>query len=84
MKKEPIPPSELIVNSEGRIYHLDLHPDDISENIIIVGDQERVPLISKHFDKIDTIVTTVICKIYIILFGQSIICLGNSIIFYSV
>ena len=53
MKKEPIPPSELILNKEDRIYHLDLHPDDISDEIIIVGDQERVPLVSKYFDKID-------------------------------
>ena len=53
MKKEPIPPSELILNNENRIYHLDLHPDEISDEIIIVGDQERVPLVSKYFDKID-------------------------------
>ena len=52
--QNPIAPSELIVTDEGRIYHLDLHPDDIADDIIVVGDQERVPLVSNHFDKIDT------------------------------
>ena len=42
--QNPIAPSELIVTDEGRIYHLDLHPDDIADDIIVVGDQERVPL----------------------------------------
>ena len=47
--QNPIAPSELIVTEEGRIYHLDLHPDDIADDIIVVGDQERVPRVSKHF-----------------------------------
>lgn len=50
---EPIAPSELIVTSEGAIYHLDLRPDQIAPNIIVVGDQYRVERISSHFDKID-------------------------------
>ena len=37
--QNPIAPSELIVTDEGRIYHLDLHPDDIADDIIVVGDQ---------------------------------------------
>ena len=37
--QNPIAPSELIVTEEGRIYHLDLHPDDIADDIIVVGDQ---------------------------------------------
>ena len=44
--------SELIVNNDGSVYHLKLHPQDIADTIFIVGDQNRVPLISKHFDKI--------------------------------
>jgi len=48
-----IPPSELIVSDKGRIYHLDLKPTEIADDIIIVGDQERVAQVSKHFDKID-------------------------------
>ena len=49
----PIAPSELIITDEGRIYHLDLHPNDIADHIIVVGDQERVPRVSQHFDKIE-------------------------------
>ena len=45
--------SELILNQDGSIYHLALLPEDISPIIIIVGDQDRVALVSKHFDTIE-------------------------------
>lgn len=45
--------SELILNSRGAIYHLDLKPDELAENIITVGDPDRVKEISKHFDKVE-------------------------------
>jgi uridine phosphorylase len=45
--------SELIVNARGAIYHLDVKPDEISANIITVGDPERVGEVSRHFDKIE-------------------------------
>ena len=45
--------SELIVNPDGSVYHLNLHPEDISQNIIFVGDQDRVEKITKHFDTIE-------------------------------
>lgn len=48
-----IPESELILNTDGSIYHLHLRPEDIAETIIVVGDQDRVSAVSKHFDKID-------------------------------
>lgn len=44
--------SELILNNDGSVYHLKLHSEDIADTIFVVGDQNRVPLISKHFDKI--------------------------------
>ena len=44
--------SELILNNDESVYHLKLHPEDIADTIIVVGDPNRVPLISKHFDKI--------------------------------
>ncbi|PDH45914.1 MAG: phosphorylase [Bacteroidetes bacterium MED-G21] len=44
--------SELILNNDGSVYHLKLHPEDIADTIIVVGDPNRVPLISKHFDNI--------------------------------
>lgn len=43
--------SELIINSRGAIYHLDVKPDEIAKNIITVGDPARVAEVSKHFDK---------------------------------
>lgn len=49
----PIAPSELIVTDGGKIYHLDLHPNDIANDIIVVGDQNRVKRISQHFSSIE-------------------------------
>ena len=48
-----IPESELIINSDGSIYHLHLRPEHISDTIITVGDQTRVAEITKHFDSIE-------------------------------
>lgn len=45
--------SELILNSDGSIYHLNLFPEDIAKTIITVGDPDRVDHISKHFDEIE-------------------------------
>ncbi|GAA3948112.1 nucleoside phosphorylase [Hymenobacter algoricola] len=53
----PIPESELILNKDGSIYHLNLLPDHLSDTIITVGDPERVPLISQHFDSIETMIS---------------------------
>ena len=47
LSNRSIPPTELIITDDGRIYHLDLLPEDIGDTIILVGDQERVPTISK-------------------------------------
>ena len=52
-QQKPLAPSELIIDNNERIYHLDLHPDEIADDIILVGDQERVPIISKYFDEIE-------------------------------
>ncbi len=49
----PIKESELILNPDGSIYHLNLKPEHISDDIIFVGDQDRVDRISKHFDTIE-------------------------------
>ncbi|MEO6836829.1 MAG: nucleoside phosphorylase [Ginsengibacter sp.] len=45
--------SELIINPRGAIYHLNLRPAEIAENIITVGDPDRVKEISKHFDHLE-------------------------------
>ena len=49
---KPIRESELIINPEGTIYHLNLRPEDVADNIILVGDPGRVEKISKYFDKV--------------------------------
>ena len=46
--------SELILNADKSIYHLNLLPEDIAETIIVVGDQNRVPQVSNFFDTIST------------------------------
>ena len=51
---KPIAETELILTSEGAIYHLNLQPEQIADTVIVVGDQARVLEISKHFDHIDT------------------------------
>lgn len=48
-----IPASELIINPDNSIYHLNLQPHQIADTIITVGDPERVPSVSKFFDKIE-------------------------------
>jgi len=45
--------SELVLNSDGSVYHLNLLPEDIAEKIILVGDPDRVPKVSKYFEKIE-------------------------------
>jgi uridine phosphorylase len=50
----PIAPSELILNSRGAVYHLDLLPEELALNVITVGDPERVNAVSKHFDQVET------------------------------
>ena len=45
--------SELILNPDGSVYHLNLKPEHISDTIIFVGDQDRVEKITKHFDTIE-------------------------------
>ncbi|MDO6812570.1 nucleoside phosphorylase [Tenacibaculum soleae] len=45
--------SELILNPDGSIYHLNLRPEHIATDIIFVGDQYRVDKVTQHFDNIE-------------------------------
>ncbi|MGQ8338282.1 nucleoside phosphorylase [Sunxiuqinia sp. A32] len=47
-----IRPSELIINPDGSIFHLHLKPNNIADNVILVGDPARVDLVSSYFTKI--------------------------------
>ena len=44
--------SELIINSDGSVYHLNAKPGELSPVIITVGDPDRVKMFEKHFDSI--------------------------------
>ena len=50
---EKIKESELIINPDGSVYHLNIKPEDIAHDIIFVGDQYRVESITKYFDSIE-------------------------------
>jgi uridine phosphorylase len=45
--------SELVINPDGSIYHLNLKPEHLASSIITVGDPERVAAVSRHFDEIE-------------------------------
>ncbi len=45
--------SELILNPDGSVYHLNLKPEHIAKDIIFVGDQNRVEKITRFFDSIE-------------------------------
>ena len=47
------PETELILSSERRVYHINLRNEDIADDVIVVGDQNRVAQISSYFSKID-------------------------------
>lgn len=48
-----IPESELILNADGSIYHLNILPEQLAQTVITVGDPDRVEDITKHFDSVD-------------------------------
>ena len=45
------PPSELILNNDGSIFHLHILPSQLADNVILVGDPARVALVAAHFDE---------------------------------
>lgn len=45
--------SELILNSRGAVYHLDLRPEELAGTVVTVGDPDRVREFSKHFDTVE-------------------------------
>ncbi len=49
----PFPPSELILNPDGSIYHLHLRPEQVAPLIITVGDPDRVEKVSRCFDAVE-------------------------------
>ena len=50
MENKIIPPSELIINPDGTVFHLHLHPSQLTDRIILVGDPGRVDMVASFFD----------------------------------
>jgi uridine phosphorylase len=44
------PPSELIINNDGTIFHLHLKPEQLADHVILVGDPDRVATVAAYFD----------------------------------
>ena len=48
-----IPSSELIINSDGSIFHLHLRPEQLADRVFLVGDPARVDMVASRFDSIE-------------------------------
>ena len=48
-----IPESELIINSDGSVFHLHIKPEQLSDKIIMMGDPDRVTMTASFFDSIE-------------------------------
>ena len=46
-----IPESEFIINPDGSAFHLHILPEDLADNILLFGDQDRVPMAAQFLDK---------------------------------
>lgn len=51
MQTRIIPPSELIINGDGSIFHLHLKPEQLADTVILVGDPGRVDMVAAMFDE---------------------------------
>ncbi|MFY7990046.1 MAG: nucleoside phosphorylase [Fluviicola sp.] len=47
------PASELVLDGKGNVYHLGLSPNEIATTVLLVGDQDRVSMISSFFDSLE-------------------------------
>ena len=53
MSNRVIPPSELIINEDGSIFHLHVKPEQLADTVILVGDPARVNMVASFFDSIE-------------------------------
>lgn len=45
-----IPESELIINDDGSVFHIHIRPDELSDNIVLVGDPGRVDMVAEFLN----------------------------------
>lgn len=53
MEKKYFAESELIINSDGSVFHLHVKPEHLADKIILVGDPGRVALVASHFHTVE-------------------------------
>lgn len=51
--KKVFPPSELIINEDGSIFHLHVRPEQLADKVILVGDPGRVQTVAAHFERME-------------------------------
>lgn len=51
--KRTIPPSELIINADGSVFHLHIRPEQLADKVILVGDPARVDMVASRFDRVE-------------------------------
>lgn len=79
-EKRTIPASELIVNKDNSVFHIHLTPEQLRDNILLVGDPERVDMVAEYFDTVDYDVSSrefhTVAGTYK---GKSIMCISHGI-----
>ena len=55
---EKIGDSELIINSDGSVFHLHIRPEALADKVILVGDPGRVDLVSSFFSDVENSVSS--------------------------
>ena len=48
-----IPESELIINGDGSVFHIHLKPEELADNVILVGDPGRVDMVGEYLEDIE-------------------------------
>jgi uridine phosphorylase len=48
-----IPPDQLPINEDGSVFHLHLHPEQLADKIVMMGDPARVSVVASYFDSIE-------------------------------
>ena len=48
-----IPPSELVINDDGSVFHLHLKPEQLADTVLLMGDPGRVEMVASFFDDIE-------------------------------
>ena len=48
-----IPESELIINGDGSAFHIHIRPEQLADNVILVGDPGRVAMVKSYFSAIE-------------------------------